>query len=610
MKKIIFRFLSILLPFFLLILLEIFLRIINIGEDFCLFEQQGQYWKINKNIGKKYFSQKDISIPEPIEQTFPVNKNNSTLRIVCLGGSTTAGFPFAENINFPYFIKKKLNLRYLKLKSEVINLGMSAIGSTVVLDFVRQLKTIKPDLVLIYMGHNEFYGALGTASTEYITQNQFFLKIVLWVRTLRFYQLLRNISLQDSHQGDGQVLMPALIGKHILPINGKTYNKTHEIFENNLIEIIKILQDNKIPVLISTVTSNLRDQVPLERLSGIVTDSCDENSAYYNYKEAGNLLKDNLFEKAKLNFILAKDLDQIRFRAASDINRIIKETCLKFKIPFVDTEQKFNTHSFVGVPGNELFLEHLHPNEKGYQLIAQSFLDSIYIFIAKNKFNLADSLSLMEIHYSKLYSTLDILIGEIKIRNLLRYFPFNNKVQLNFSACHDPYIFTLAMEKVERRMYWDEAHYRLGDYFLNKNNFSLAEAEYRIVLEAYPDFPEPYYKIALIYEKQSKWELAYSYYKKALVLNPNLAFIYAKIGIIDLSLKRYNEAISIFKKLINSRELFNQISASGKAEIYYLLSVAYLSVKENKLAKNTLSEVFRINPNHIKANQLKKYVEK
>jgi len=47
----------------------------------------------------------------------------------------------------------------------VVNVGISAISSYMVLNFVNELVQYQPDLFVLYMGHNEFYGAFGIGST-------------------------------------------------------------------------------------------------------------------------------------------------------------------------------------------------------------------------------------------------------------------------------------------------------------------------------------------------------------------------------------------------------------------------------------------------------------
>jgi len=50
-----------------------------------------------------------------------------------------------------------------------------------------------PDLIIIYAGHNEYYGALGVGSMESVGDTRFIVKTVLWLNRVKTFQLLRNI---------------------------------------------------------------------------------------------------------------------------------------------------------------------------------------------------------------------------------------------------------------------------------------------------------------------------------------------------------------------------------------------------------------------------------
>ena len=82
---------------------------------------------------------------------------------------------------------------------EVINLGMTAVNSYVIRDLSQRVMEYKPDAVIIYAGHNEYYGSFGAASTQFGFVNNIYLKrIILWLKDLRFYQLLENIASSEN----------------------------------------------------------------------------------------------------------------------------------------------------------------------------------------------------------------------------------------------------------------------------------------------------------------------------------------------------------------------------------------------------------------------------
>ncbi|RLD11618.1 hypothetical protein DRI50_09870, partial [candidate division KSB1 bacterium] len=94
MKRIVFYISLLAIPFVILLALEGALRAIGFGKDYSLLKRQGNSYILNPDYPAKFFSQNDISVPEFIPQRIPVKKAPNEVRIICLGGSTTEGFPF------------------------------------------------------------------------------------------------------------------------------------------------------------------------------------------------------------------------------------------------------------------------------------------------------------------------------------------------------------------------------------------------------------------------------------------------------------------------------------------------------------------------------------
>jgi hypothetical protein len=75
------------------------------------------------------------------------------------------------NGGFSRFLDQRLSILYPKKKFEIVNLGIAAINSYAIMDILEDVIDQKPDLVLIYTGHNEYYGALGAASVTSIASS-------------------------------------------------------------------------------------------------------------------------------------------------------------------------------------------------------------------------------------------------------------------------------------------------------------------------------------------------------------------------------------------------------------------------------------------------------
>jgi hypothetical protein len=80
-------------------------------------------------------------------------------------------------------------------------------------------------------------------------------------------------------------------------------------------------------------------------------------------------------EKAEYYFQQAVDNDPLPVRATSQINTIIRELAKDEDVVFVDIENVFNEK--YGIPGDEAFVSHVHPDLKGQGLIAFALMEGI-----------------------------------------------------------------------------------------------------------------------------------------------------------------------------------------------------------------------------------------
>ncbi|RMF68383.1 MAG: hypothetical protein D6743_03440 [Calditrichaeota bacterium] len=103
-----FAVLTALLPFVILGVLELGLRVANYGGNTSLFLSAGgdyaNYYICNPIVGRRYFFFY-FTIPDPPNDVFLKQKPANGYRIFALGGSTTAGYPYGNNIMFRAFCR-------------------------------------------------------------------------------------------------------------------------------------------------------------------------------------------------------------------------------------------------------------------------------------------------------------------------------------------------------------------------------------------------------------------------------------------------------------------------------------------------------------------------
>jgi len=656
-KKIVFYLIIPIIPLLFFVTLEFLLAIFHYGDQFKLVrivEQQGKkYYQLNKDVARRYFGRLPAPlVPQLYPQKFEYQKSAQTLRIFLLGGSTMAGFPYELNARINSLLQDRLEKYYPEKRIEVINVGLSAINSFSVLDFTRELVKYDPDLFVLYMGHNEFYGAYGVASLEGVGTSPVVMGAVHFARKFRVFwlmrslvQKIRSIWQHPDPPGENRSLMAAMAQKQSIPMGSKAYRTAKNYFSENLGKILDIAQKNSVPILVSTLVSNLRDQPPFQSLFSdslsresqqrwqehfqqgkkltAAKDYVKALSAYERaelidaspavlHYEIGNLflaVGDSVH--AKQSYRRARDLDPIRFRAPSEFNQLIKSLCRKNQTPLLDLEAVFSAFSKFHIIGNELVSEHLHPNFRGYFLMAKAFARAIveydFFHLPASNADLPDN-DFLEI--SKV-TILDRAIGDVKIQRLTSGWPYQHPVSIikYKSPATRQAVEAIVAEYQQQRISWNEAHYRLADYFAGKKMTDLAVKEYQSVIKVVPDNYFPYFKIGNLYFVQNLPDRAETWFKKARDLNPDAAFIYAKLGMVNIVTNHLRQAIDNFQHALELESQRPQLSQKEKVYAHYYLAACFIKFDQLDAAKAHLRKLLAIEPKHEQAQQLLSLME-
>lgn len=595
-----------LIPVLFFVLLESGLRIFNYGENkeqwIRPFVEYPEIVTLNYNIANRYFS-KIKNIPKPALDGFDLNKKSNSFRIFVFGESSAAGYPYDPNAAFSKYIKQKLQLEYPESKIEVINLSMSAISSYVLLDLAPGIIEYKPDLVLIYTGHNEYYGALGVASTESISQSRTLIKFVLWAEQFKITELLKNSITRISYafsdpDNSPSTLMAKMVGNQSISFKSELYYEGLEQFHDNMQEIINIMKQNKIPIIIGTLVSNLKDLKPF------ISEKSDSfPSANQVFDEAKELWIKGDFKESKSKFTFAKDLDLLRFRAPEDINKIILELGNKNSIPVVKVDSIFTSKSSNGIIGNELMTDHLHPNYYGQSLIGEGYINQMesYHFLPKtpvSNYNRDEIDSFM--HSNKRYTELDSLIADFRIKNLKINWPF---VPISDSGLHTlnniskkDITDSLAFFVYENGSYWERAHFTLGYNYLKKGNIKQYLNEMNAIIFESPFIVSNYFTVSTELMKANRFDEALIYLLQQHKLKPD-DYTNKWIGTIKVLRGKFAEAIPYLQNSYNLNP--------NDSRVIYNLAVSYYNTQKFPESLAKVNECLKKNPNYIEAKRLK-----
>jgi tetratricopeptide (TPR) repeat protein len=595
LKRVVFWGTTLLVPIAILTLAEVLLRATGVlaPEPLCVevAETQGALLKFNPWVTRRYFDTSYVTLPNLAPEVFTRVKPPSTFRILCLGESTTAGFPFEGSVPFPVQLRELLGRAYPRRRIEVLNAGISAISSYVVVDMLPELlEQTNPDLVVVYLGHNEFYGIYGSGSTLFPGKKRTLVNLTLRLQHLHIVQgvkrLVQALKARPSAGSDSRTLMQAVVGNQDIGYKSEEYRKTMGAFRANLETITDRCLDRGVPVLLSTLVSNYRDQPPFHSLELSSHDSLaaahlraalaeadsllaarDPDRAEDRYREALRVDSNNAdawygAARARLLrgdstgalswYVGAKDRDAMRFRASEDANAIIESIAASRKTECVDMVGKFRRLSPGGVIGANLMCDHLHPTPQGYYQMAEAFYESI---VAKGILPPPDGRFVAPLGPYGV-TDLDWEIGLIKVFPMLHDWPFKHHdiTRGEYRSHGDTAATRVALQRYRAGFAWARAHDIMGHLYLQRGNLERAREEYRAVAVYQPDDPWPHLQIAGLYEAEENWPLRSAALQAALIRSPVKGMIAYQLG-----LSKWKEGD--FKKAIEAMEF-----ASGAPE--------------------------------------------
>ncbi|MGE5438834.1 MAG: hypothetical protein ACM3UR_03195, partial [Bacteroidota bacterium] len=324
-----FYIILILIPFMFFFSTELLLSLSGYGRPYEQFiEVIPGKLMLNPEIAKRYFY-RNTTVPKPIEDLFSKKKPENSFRVFILGENCAAGFPYLPTSSFSRYLERRLKDEYSRSKIEVINMSIMAINSYALRDFMPGILRQKPDVILIYAGHNEYYGALGAASTLPPGRSRHLTNLMLYLERFRTVELMSDFitSIFRLFRHDRQfgIVSSEVTSDQEIPYNSRLFQEGVLQFEGNLRDILSMAQSSGVPVVLGTLVCNLKDQPPFISSSGKDLPSAEET-----FIRALSKLKLNKTDEADSLFRFARDLDMLRFRAPEEMNSVIKSLAREF----------------------------------------------------------------------------------------------------------------------------------------------------------------------------------------------------------------------------------------------------------------------------------------
>jgi lysophospholipase L1-like esterase len=365
--------LTVLLPFLLLAVVEAGLRLSGYGKTYPLFvpvEGAPGFLRVNRDVVRRFMvDERDTPNLWIRPVYFRHEKTPATFRIFVQGESTTEGYPYGFGASVAGMLQQRLQRTFPERKIEVVTTAMSAVNTYTLLDFSGEILEQHPDAVVIYVGHNEYVGLMGVASGFSVGRRRPIVLSFLALKDMRILQWARhllNSSKPPRPQQRDRTLMATIVAEQRIPYGSPLYRRGLEQYRANLRALLRRYRRAGIPVFIGTVVSNERDQPPF--ISG-------QGAAAY-FARGRALERLGRYAEAREAYLAAKDRDELRFRAPEEINGILREVAEEQGAHVVEVREAFHRAARHGIIGSDLMLEHVHPNLKGYFLLADAFYDA------------------------------------------------------------------------------------------------------------------------------------------------------------------------------------------------------------------------------------------
>lgn len=512
-RKRFFWVLLLLIPICFFCLVEIACRLAepSIQEDpYMSFNGEPDFFSEEQVNGERYIRITHYQVYRARNVMFPAEKGDNTFRIVCLGGSASAGWPHPPTEIYSVYLERALQHAYPDKTIEVINASGHAFAAYRVRFIFEEMMNYDPDLIIIYSGNNEF-----VEDRTYIKSQEILRPLLVIAKKSAAFRLVNSWAVNDMQRGEDKLSaswrspMKFAIWSKIeqralkLRKNPDQFESVKLHYSHSIEMMIKKARENTIPVVLATVPVNLRDWHPnvstqsakgeklsrwqklyqagrralLEGKTDEAVDSLTEAIALdpihadSHFYLARALEQSGDYENATREYDKARDLDHNPFRASSEFNDILRTIGRRYDGVYIaDVDAAFRSEGVPYAPGFDLFLDYVHPTKRGNLIVAKTVFDTI---IQASLLRVAPGLTVFESGVSE--TTYSEANDYPMQGTLLRLFGMMHQYESMVKKARYIYYMRRKDEPVGKRVLW-----RPGE----------SSALVKAVMEVFPDFLE------------------------------------------------------------------------------------------------------------------------
>ena len=321
-------------------------------------------------------------------------------RVVFVGASTVQGFPHPRRLAAASFLQAMLADAWPEREVEVVNLGITSIASFAVAQVVEDALMLSPDLVVVYTGHNEFYGLYGAGRHQRL---QYFL------RQLRLTHLVDGLLGGIGARDEPMDLIKMAAARGEVPLHGSGRATAEQNLRDNLRRVARVCGRAQVPLVLCTIVANDAGFAPVgsteggegwqaqvEQAAQVLTRGYvapdDAEDALQQLEQAAALASEHAWlwylqgralerlgrdAQAQRAFRKARDLDTMPWRAPTAHNAVILAVAKEHGVVLADVEAAFAAAAPAQGVGWEWMVDHVHFSVAGQALLARTVLHSV-----------------------------------------------------------------------------------------------------------------------------------------------------------------------------------------------------------------------------------------
>jgi lysophospholipase L1-like esterase len=371
-KRSLFLAITLALPLVALGLVEVVLRLFGWGGYPAFIREIGEVepgsalCMVEPDASRPYFFANPTRPGYADQTSFRMPKPAGTFRVFLFGESAAKGYPQPRNLSMASFLEAMLEDAMPGRDVEVIDLGTTAVASFPIVYMAREALAYQPDLFVLYVGNNEFFGAYGTASINASgTWPPAMLPFVRAARGLALVQVIDWVFRRDADAD--RTLMEEMIGQTVIPSDSPLRTAAAMNLRTHLARIIDAASGAGVPVIACTTASNESGLAPLG-------DGPDAPAAFAEgraHAAAGDRAA------ARMAFLRARDLDTMPWRPTSGTEDAIRAAATDGGAALCDIADRFRSMTTEAATGWDLLDDHVHLSVRGQAEAARAILDTL-----------------------------------------------------------------------------------------------------------------------------------------------------------------------------------------------------------------------------------------